>query len=137
MGALKGSLMLIKVGDGAVSESFTTLGGLRVTRLMLNQAAMDTTAIGSGAWRMLANETGPRRMSVEGMGLFTDAASEERVRDCAFSGRQCRFRLYFGNGDYVQGAFLISQYERSAAHDSEQLYALRLESAGELLFVAG
>jgi predicted secreted protein len=36
MVANKGSLVLIKVGNGGGPETFTTIGGLRTSRLTLN-----------------------------------------------------------------------------------------------------
>lgn len=137
MVAQKGSLMLIKVGDGALVESFTTLGGLRATNLTLNQAVMDASCVGGSGWRQLMGAAGLRSVSIQGAGLFTDAVSEERARGYAFGGNAQNYRLYFGNGDYLQGAFIISMYARSGAFDSEELYAMRLESAGDVAFVAG
>ncbi len=135
MVAHKGSLMLIKVGDGALDESFSTLGGLRASSLTLNQAVMDTSCVGGGQWRQLISDAGMRALAIEGTGMFTDAASEELARGYAFSGSAHQFQLYFGNGDFVQGAFIISMYARSGTHASEEVYALRLESAGDINFV--
>jgi len=135
MVAQKGSLMLIKVGDGAPSESFGTLGGLQVSSMVVNHGAIDASCLGSGQWRQVIDGGGLRMVSVEGEGIFTDTAVEERMRGYTFSGDIHNFRLYFGNGDYVQGGFIISRYMRSGTHESEEIYSVHLESAGDILFV--
>lgn len=105
--------------------------------MALNHVAMDTSCVGGSAWRQLMDQAGFSALSITGAGIFTDAASEELARGYAFSRSVKNFRLYFGNGDYLQGAFVIAAYTRSGMHDGEETYAMRLESAGDVQFVAG
>ena len=137
MAAQKGSLMLIKVGDGHVVENFATIGGLRVSSMTLNHSVIDTSCVGSGQWRQLVDAAGPCAVRIEGGGLFTDTASEEKIRNDAFAGNIQNFRLYSGNGDYIQGPFMVTMYERSGHVDTEEIFMLRLESAGDVALVAG
>lgn len=138
MPAQKGSQLLIKVGNGATpTEAFSTVGGLRTTRLVLNQQLVDTSNKDSGAWRTALSGAGIRSLSLSGAGVFTDAASEETVRGYAFAGTINNFQLVFGNGDLLQGAFHISSYERAGNHDGEETYSLTLESAGTITFTVG
>ena len=136
MAAQKGSLMLIKVGDGAEVENYSTLGGLRLSRMILNQAVMDASCIGSGQWQQLISGAGLRSISLDGDGIFMDSAAEERARGYAFSGSAQHFRMYFGNGDYFQGSFIIRSYSRSGSYLTEEVYSLHMESAGNVAFVA-
>ena len=54
MAAQKGSALLMKIGDGASPEVFTTIGGLRSTSISLNEEAVDvTTKDSSGKYREL------------------------------------------------------------------------------------
>lgn len=135
MSAQKGSLVLLKVGNGASpTEAFTTVGGLRTSRLTLNHQPVDTTNKDSGAWKQLLSGAGVRSVSIGGTGVFTDAASEETVRGYAFAGSINNYRFYFANGNYIAGAFHISSYERAGNHDGEETYSLTLESAGSISF---
>ncbi len=137
MSAQKGSLVLIKVGDGAnPTEVFTTVGGLRTSRLTLNNQSVDTTNKDSGIWRQLLSAAGMRSISISGTGVFTNVASEETVRGYAFAGSVNNYRFCFPNGNYISGAFHIGSYERAGNHDGEETYALTLESAGTITFSA-
>lgn len=137
MVAQKGSLMLIKIGDGQPTEQFATVGGLRISSMTLNHAVMDASCVGGGPWRQLLEGAGPCAMRLEGVGIFTDSAAEANLQACVFAGTVRNFRLYSGNGDYVQGPFMVSMYSRSGHVDSEEGYMMRLDSAGDIQMVAG
>lgn len=134
MTAQKGSLLLLKVGDGGGIEVFTTVGGLRATRFSLNSQLVDSTNKDSGAWRELLSEGGIKSISITGAGIFMDSSAEETVRGLAFSSGQRNYRVTFGNGDYLQGAFLITSYERSGDYDGEETFSITLESSGQVVF---
>lgn len=134
MTAQKGSLVLIKVGDSATPvESFNTIRGLKVSRMLIENQTIDASDVSSGAWRKINSGAG-RSLVISGTGIFSDVASEEVVRGYAFSGVAKNYRFYFGNGSYVAGAFVISRYERSGEYDEEETYGLTLESAGGISF---
>lgn len=137
MTAQKGSLVLIKVGDGAGSETFTTIGGLRTSRFSINNQSVDATNKDSGAWRRLLDGAGIRSVSLSGTGIFTDSTAEETVRSYAFSNTIKNYKFFFANGDSITGAFQITSYERSGNYDGEETYALSLASAGAITFTAG
>ncbi len=135
MAAQKGSLLLIKIGNGgSPTETFTTVAGLRTTRMALNQQPVDCSNKDSGAWRQLLGNAGIRSISISGGGVFTDAASEESLRGYAFAGSVNNYKLYFGNGGILSGAFQVTSYERAGNHDGEETYNLTLESAGAVTF---
>jgi len=136
MPAQKGSLMLLKVGNAGSPETFTTVGGMRVTKFILNSQIVDSSNKDSGAWRQLLADAGTRFISISGNGIFTDSASEETVRQISFSNQQRNFQITFGNGDSLSGAFIISSYERSGEYNGEENYAMTLESAGVITFTA-
>src|SRR4051812_11409715 len=128
MTAGKGALVLIKVGDGAIPETFHTIGGLRTSHMLLDNQSLDTSNIESGAWRQLLGNAGIRLLRISGSGVFTDSTSEEAVRQYALAGSVKNYRFVFANGDYITGPFQVIAYERSGHHDSEEAYSLMLES---------
>ena len=75
MAAQKGSSLLVKIGDGASPEAFTTIGGLRSTSISLNDEAVDVTTMDSSNARTLLANGGIQTITISGSGVFTDAAS--------------------------------------------------------------
>ena len=48
MAAQKGRSLLMKIGDGASPEAFTTIGGMRSTSIAINDEMVDVTNKDSG-----------------------------------------------------------------------------------------
>jgi TP901-1 family phage major tail protein len=134
MAAQKGSLFLLKVGDGGGTEVFTTIGGMRTNSFSLNNQAVDTTNKGSGQWRELLSGAGTSSVNISGSGVFTDDAAEEMVRGYAFNNEIHNYEIVFGNGDTLSGAFQITSYSRSGNHNNEEAYTVSLASAGAITF---
>ena len=134
MTAQNGSLVLIKVGNGASPEGFSTIGGLRICDMKLDNHVLDATNLESGAWRQLFSTAVSHAMTIQGSGLFTNSVSEETLRGYAFSGTANNYRFIFANGNYVSGPFMVISYERSGQYDSEETYSITLESAGAISF---
>ena len=133
MVAQSGADLLIRVGDNADPEIFTTIGGLRLTGLILNQLLIESSHVGSGPWRALLGGH-IRSLTINGAGVFTDSAAEALVRAYAFASELHHYELAFGNGDILFGAFLIRQYARSGSHNGEEQYSIVLESGGPIAF---
>ena len=76
MAAQKGSALLMKIGDGASPEVFTTIGGMRSTSISMNDEVVDITNKDSSRARTLLAQGGVNSMTVTGSGVFTDSASE-------------------------------------------------------------
>lgn len=135
MTAQKGSLVLLKVGNGgSPTETFTTIGGLRTTSFTHNNQPVDISNKDSGAWRALLDGAGIRSLSISGSGVFTDSAAEETVRGFAMSNAIKNYQITFGNGDSLKGPFQITAYQRTGSFNNEETYALALASAGEVTF---
>ncbi|NJN06305.1 MAG: phage major tail protein, TP901-1 family, partial [Rhodobacteraceae bacterium] len=93
MGAQNGKDLLIKV-DMAADGSFTTLAGLRATRVSFNAETIDVTSLESqGGWRELLAGAGVRSVSISGSGVFRDAETDERARQLFFDGEAPDFQV--------------------------------------------
>ncbi len=134
MVAFDGSLFLLKVGDGEDPEVFAALDGMRATRLVINQEAINSRRVSAQPWREIASGAGSQQVSLIASGIYTDAEMEKRLRTHALMKNTRNYQLRFANGDTLTGAFAVSRYESSADHDGQELYAVTLESAGELVF---
>jgi TP901-1 family phage major tail protein len=138
MSAHAGKKMVLKIGNGATPvESFLVVGGLRQTQLLINQTLADASDVASGGWRKLLSGTGIKRMTLRSEGVFEDSAAEEILRAYSFAGTATNFQLLFGNGDRVDGAFMVASYEQRGEVREPQQFALILENAGPISFIAG
>jgi len=131
-----GKDLLIKIDmDG--SGSFTTLAGLRASRIAFNAETVDVTSLAStGGWRELLDGGGVRSASISGSGVFSDDSTDERARQLFFNGTSAGFQVIIPDFGTIEGAFQIASLEYSGKYDGEAVYELVLASAGALTFAA-
>jgi len=137
MHGYSGSLVLLQIANPLKIAEFTTIGGMRTTKFVLNNQIVDISTKDSGRWRQLLGGVGVVSVVVAGSGIFTDQNSERIMRKVAFEGSAASFKLIFGNGDALKGRFVISTYERSGIIGEEETYNINLESAGNILYQEG
>jgi TP901-1 family phage major tail protein len=136
MGAQNGKDLLIKV-DMAADGQFTTLAGLRATRVSFNAETIDVTSLESqGGWRELLSGAGVRSVSISGSGVFRDADTDERARQLFFDGEAPAFQVVIPDFGIVEGPFQVTSIEYGGSHNGEATYELSLASAGNLTFTA-
>ena len=137
MAAQKGKDILLKIGDGAGPEVFTTVAGLRARTISLNARSVDATDSDSaGRWRELLAGAGVRQASVSGAGVFRDAASDALIRAAFFAQSADNWQLIVPDFGTLQGPFLVAALEYAGEHEGEATYAITLASAGEIAFDA-
>ena len=137
MAAQKGKDILLKIGDGAGPEVFTTVAGLRARTISLNARSVDATDSDSaGRWRELLAGAGVRQASVSGAGVFRDAASDALIRAAFFAQSADNWQLIVPDFGTLQGPFLVAALEYAGEHEGEATYAITLASAGEISFTA-
>lgn len=134
MGAQKGRDLLLKI-DETGAGAFTTVAGLRATRLSFNAASVDvTTAESVGRWRELLAGAGLRSAAISGSGIFKDQASDAAVRQAFFDGTAPLFEVVIPDFGTLSGPFQITGLEYSGSHDGELAFDLTMASAGDLTF---
>ena len=137
MSAQKGKDLLIKIGDGASPEVFTTVAGLRSTQLALNATNVDVTnADSTDQWRELLSGGGVKTASVSGSGVFKDAASDATLRTAFFNQATPDFQLTIPSFGTITGPFKIATLQYEGPYDGELKVSLSLASAGALTFAA-
>ncbi len=136
MAVQNGKDLLIKVDmDGA--GAFSTLAGLRASRISFNAQSVDVTSIESvGGWRELLTGGGVKSASISGSGVFRDADTDERARQLFFEGGTPLFQVIVPDFGIIEGAFQITSIEYAGQYEGEATYELALASAGELTFTA-
>ncbi|MEM1074959.1 MAG: phage major tail protein, TP901-1 family [Pseudomonadota bacterium] len=136
MGAQNGKDLLVKV-DMASDGQFTTLAGLRATRVSFNAETIDVTSLESqGGWRELLSGAGVRSVSITGSGVFRDTETDERARQLFFDGESQRFQVVIPDFGVVEGPFQVTAIEYGGTYNGEATYELSLASAGSLTFTA-
>ena len=136
MAAEKGRAFLIKRGDGATSETFTTVAGLRSTSLTINNETVGITSKDSSGVRELLADGGVASITVSGSGVFSDSAGEVLIQTAALAMTLDNYEIIFESGDKFGGAYQVTSYERSGEHNGEVAYSLTLESSGTITFTA-
>ena len=131
-----GKDLLIKVDmDGA--GAFTTMAGLRASRISFNSQTVDVTSIESaGGWRELLSGGGVKSAAISGSGVFRDEDTDERARQLFFAGGTPLFQVIIPDFGVVEGAFQITSIEYAGQFEGEATYELALASAGEVVFTA-
>lgn len=136
MTAQRGRDMLLKLDDTG-EGGFITVAGLRSHAFSLNARTVDVTHAESlGQWRELLAGAGPRTASVQGAGVFRDAASDAKARALFFDGEIRNWQIILPDFGVLQGPFQIVQLSYAGNHDGEVSYQLNLESAGAISFEA-
>ena len=136
MTAQRGRDLLIKIGDGASPENFTTVAGLRATNLSFNATNIDITSNDStDMWRELL-AAGVKTAAISGSGVFKDAASDAALRTAFFAQSLPNWQIVIPSFGTVSGPFKISSLQYDGPFDGEVKISLSLASAGALDFAA-
>jgi TP901-1 family phage major tail protein len=137
MTAQRGKDLLVKVGDGATPENFTTVAGLRATTLAFNAQSVDITSNDStDLWRELLAGGGAKTATISGSGVFKDAASDAALRSAFFAQSLPNFQIVIPSFGTVSGPFKIVSLQYEGPFDGEVKITLSLVSAGALTFAA-
>jgi TP901-1 family phage major tail protein len=136
MTAQRGKDLLIRIGDGADPEVFTSVAGLRATTLAFNATSIDVTNSDStDSWRELLAD-GVKSATLSGSGVFKDAASDAAMRGAFFNGASGNWQVVIPDFGTIQGPFRITSLQYDGPHDGELKLSLSLASAGALTFVS-
>ncbi|MES1202193.1 MAG: phage major tail protein, TP901-1 family [Pseudomonadota bacterium] len=137
MAGQKGRDVLIKIGDGGSPESFVTVGGVRAKTISLNAKTVDgTSGESTQAWRELIAGAGVKSATVNGSGVFKDAASDALIQAAFFNQTARNFQLAIPSFGVLEGPFLVEALDYSGDHDGEAAFAITLASAGVISFTA-
>lgn len=135
MAAEQGRAFLVKIGDGAIPEVFTTIGGMRSTSLSINSEAVDVTNKASGGWRELLGGAGLKSVSVTGAGVFTNSAAEQTLQQKVLGGTVNSYEIIFESGNKFTGSFQATRLDFTGDYNGERNYSLTLVSSGAVTFV--
>lgn len=130
MAAKKGALFLLKAGNGASSEVFTTVAAQRATSLRINGETVDVTDKDSNGWKELLDGGAIVSMSISANGVFKDGTSQILLETRALARTLHNYQVVFDGGRKYEGAFQVVSVEYAGEYNGEHTYAVNLESSG-------
>lgn len=133
MTAQKGTAFLLKIGNGEVPPSYTTVAGLRTTSLGINGDVIAVTRKEAEGWRELLSGAGTRSVSISAAGIFLGSAAEASVRSHALAGTIDDYEMSFEDGWKMRGKFLVQRLDFAGDFNGERNYSVQLESAGPVV----
>lgn len=134
MAAQKGSALLMKIGDGASPEVFTTIGGMRSTSISMNDEMVDITNKDSSRARTLLAQGGVNSMTISGSGVFTDSASETTLEGKFDNATIDNYQFLVPDFGTYTGAFMLTTLEYSGEYNDSVQYSFTFESSGAITF---
>ena len=134
MAAQKGAALLLKINT--TGSTYVTVGGLRSTSITLNDEAVDVTNKDSSGNRTLLADGGIFSLSVSGSGVFTDASSENTMREAMNATTFKNFQVLIPDFGTYTGAFMVASLEYAGEHNGEVTYSVTLESSGAITYAS-
>ena len=134
MAAQKGSALLMKIGDAASPEVFTTIGGMRSTSLSMNDEMVDVTNKDSSNARTILAQGGVNSISVSGSGVFTDLLSEATLKAKFNIAALTNYQFIVPDFGTFTGKFMLTTLEYSGEYNGEVTYSFTFESSGAITF---
>ena len=133
-GPQKGSALLMKIGDAASPEVFTTIGGMRSTSLTMNDEMVDVTNKDSTNARTILAQGGVNSISVSGSGVFTDSASEATLKGKFNVSALTNYQFLVPDFGTFTGTFMLTTLEYGGEYNGEVTYSFTFESSGAITF---
>jgi TP901-1 family phage major tail protein len=135
--AKSGNSFLLKIGDGASPEVFSTIGGLQGVTVKIGTESIDVTNVGSSQWRQILDGAGVRHMTISGNGIFTNDTYEQLLRTKMLNNTLCNYEVIDVDGNYFKGSFKVKDLEYKGTYKDAMQYSVSLESAGVITYTAG
>lgn len=128
----RGTQVLLKVGDGASPEVFTSLAGQQSTEMNINGNPIDTSDKTTNDWGTALQGIKNMTITCSGQVSWPDTAGLERLRSQMHAGNtvNCRIVLNTAGANY-EGAFSITDLSITGDRDNVTSYSLTLQNAAE------
>lgn len=134
-----GRSLLIKIGDGADSEAFTTIAGLNSKSITINNSSIDVTtpdATTPGGALWASNLNGLKSVSISGDGIFLDESAQEgRLNTIATAADPvANFEIVVPDFGAYSGEFRVTSLEFGGETEGATTFSLSLESNGTIAY---
>lgn len=130
MKAFSGQDFILYVG--AHDTEPDKLGGLRATEIHLQNHLLESTDMHADDARKLLEKAGEQALRISAQGLYTHSEAEQKVFTSALLRTPLKYSLFLGEGQKIEGDFMVSHYRRSGDFEAEEIYEIVLESTGKM-----
>jgi TP901-1 family phage major tail protein len=131
MAKAAGRTLLLKLGDGADPEVFTTVAAMRSNSITINNSLPDATTKGDAGVRQLLPGAGVTSVQITGSGLFDDSANQDTLMDNALARTAANYQIEdTANSVVFEGEFAISDLQVSGDEGDLTQFSITLESTG-------
>mgnify|MGYP003145224463 FL=1 len=134
MAAQQGKALLMKIGNAASPEVFTTIGGMRSNTLTMNDEMVDVTNKDSAGARTILAQGGVNSITIAGSGVFTDSASETTLKGKFNVSALTNYQFLVPNFGTFTGSFMLTTLEYAGEYNGEVTYSFTFESSGAITF---
>ncbi|MEL7281348.1 MAG: phage tail tube protein, partial [Pseudomonadota bacterium] len=137
---------LVKIGDGADPEVFSTLCGITTKTMTVNNNSFDVTttsctAPGGQFWTEVM--TGARSISLSGNGIFEGGTSLDRFQTVVLGTGETdtadatgSFQVVVPEFGTFEGTFHVDNIEFGSEQEGAVTYSFSLQSSGYISFTA-
>lgn len=135
MAAQKGRSLLLKLGDGEVSETFTTIAAGTTNAVTINNESVDISNKTAGAQRQLLEGAGITSFSTTISGIYTADTQQDALRTAAADNTHNNFQIVVPDGGTnitYEGSFMVATYSETGEHNGAVTFEATLESAGDI-----
>lgn len=132
MAVQKGSALLVKAGNAASPEVFTTIAGLTDTSISINSEVIDVTNKDSSRARTLLADAGVKTFTISGSGIFQDSASEQLILTNFNASTFLNYQFLVPDYNTFTGAFQVATLDYSGTYNGAVQYSMTFESTGAI-----
>lgn len=139
MAASKGRLLLLKIGDGEVSETFSNGCGFRARSFTINNNIVDTTTpdcSSPGGIVKYTGEYGIQTLNLSGSGESSDDTQNVRLLNAARQQTALNMQVIVPGWGTFEGAVLIGSLEHSGDVEGTMEFSCDITMTGDVTFTA-
>lgn len=115
-------------------STFTTIGGVRVTNLTVNNNPVDITNVASGGFREMLADGGTQGVDVSLEGVVVDDTAFETFLAQAHDRTSIYHKFSFAGSGVIEGRWVVGTFGYGAPHDGAQTFTASMMSTGTVTF---
>lgn len=128
---------LLKLGDGASPEVFTTIGGFTTNALNQSRGLIENTNKSSGQNRQILAGKGTKSRTVTGSGQIENSPEiKDTLQGYFDDGSANNYQVVVPGVGTYEGAFVIAQLNLTGPYDGSGTWDITLESDGNVTFTS-
>ena len=120
----------LKVEEPHDSGTYKFIGGMQSLSISTSTVNETISNIIGQTYNEMITDTGPKSYSISGSGIFKNSVGERIMASARMTGEVRRFKITFGNGDQLNGLFVVTTFDRSGDSAGAETYSTSLESSG-------